>query len=254
MKNPQWPPLPGNARGLDVWNLGDGLLVLDDRAVDYEKLRAEAELEAALEAALNSGGTQMRMMSSSLLNGYGNPVYLTNMTAIASGTGSMTASFSIAGGTNFVPYDILTTTNLANPLSNWTWLGLGYTSNNYTFTSQPKDLAFYILAKPSKTMVVGWGENADLQTDVPFGMTNAIMVAGGYFEGLALLTDQTIRSWGDNLVTSQPTNLAGVTMIAGGFNHNLALFTNGSVKVWGNNFYGELNMPYPITNGAVISP
>ncbi|MEJ0091058.1 MAG: hypothetical protein WDM80_15110 [Limisphaerales bacterium] len=33
-----WPPLPGNIRGLDVWALGDGFFLLDDREVDYSDL------------------------------------------------------------------------------------------------------------------------------------------------------------------------------------------------------------------------
>ena len=30
-----WPPLPGNINNLPVWNLGDGVYLLDDRNVDY---------------------------------------------------------------------------------------------------------------------------------------------------------------------------------------------------------------------------
>ena len=249
MQNPSWPPLPSNFYTLSVWPLGDGTFVLDDRQVDYAAIQAEAKLEAA--AALNSGGSQMRMMMSSLSSyAYGNPVCLTNLVVT---TAPMTASFDIVGGTNNVPYDILMATNLLTPTGAWNWLGIGYTSNRYSFTSQPADRAFYRLAKPVRTMIVGWGEDAHYQTEIPVGITNAVMVAGGYFQGLALLSDGTLRSWGDNFYTSSPTNITGVAMIAGGWNHNLALQTNGVVTVWGYNFYGELNMPFPITNGVVIS-
>src|ERR1700685_715033 len=29
-KNPDWPPLPGNIRGVPIWPVGDGLYLLDD--------------------------------------------------------------------------------------------------------------------------------------------------------------------------------------------------------------------------------
>ena len=250
MQHPEWPLLPGNIFKLDVWPLGEGHFVLDDRKVDYAALEAAARLEEA--ASLNYA-PQMRMMSSSLASyAYGNPVYLTNL--VVTSSSGMTAAFDISGGTNNVPYDIQMTTNLLTP---WNWLGIGYTSNRYTFASQPADMAFYRLAKPSKTMVVAWGDDAHLQSDVPFGLTNAVMVAGGYPQSLALLNDGTTRSWGDNYFTSQPTNLPGVLMIACGWNHNVALFTNGTVKAWGFNgsvFGWQLTaVPPNLTNVVVIS-
>jgi hypothetical protein len=245
-----WPPLPGNVYQLPVWNLGDGIVLLDDRTVNYDELQAEADLLAAASPRMNMNMMAMNLASS---YAYGNRVYLTNMAAISSGYGNMTASFSIAGGTNFVPYDILMSTNVATPFASWNWLGIGYTSNRYSFSGQPADNAFYILAKPSQTMTVGWGEDAHTQSDVPFGLTNASMVAGSYFQGLALLADGTVKPWGDNYYTSRPTNLTGVAMVACGYNHNVALLTNGTVTVWGYNFYGELNMPGNITNAIVVS-
>jgi hypothetical protein len=246
-QNPFGPPLPGNPLKLDLWSLGDGFFVLDDRHVDYAALEAEWLAALAAEAAGNSHSPQMRMMSSSLLNGYGNPVYLANL--VATNTGTMTVAFDIAGGTNSVPYDIVMTTNLTTPMAAWTWLGMGYTSNRYAFTAQPTDAAFYRLARPSKTMVVAWGNNQSNQCDVPYGLTNAVMLSGNNHRTIALLSDGTLKSWGDD----SPTNLAGVSMIASGLNHDLALLTNGTVKVWGNNIFGELNAPFPITNGMVVS-
>jgi hypothetical protein len=38
MQNLQWPPLPGDIFGLDVWPLGEGVYVLDDRKFDYAAL------------------------------------------------------------------------------------------------------------------------------------------------------------------------------------------------------------------------
>ena len=249
MQHPEWPPLPGNFYGLDVWPLGEGHFVLDDRKVDYAALEAAARLEEA--ASLNYT-PQLRMMSSSLASyAYGNPVYLTNL--VVTSSSGLTAAFDIAGGTNNVPYDIQTTTNLLTP---WNWLGIGYTSNRYTFSSQPMDAAFYRLAKPSKTMTVGWGGNAYGQCDVWPGLTNVLQVAGGYSFSLALLNDGTVTAWGYNGTSASllvPTNLAGVSMIASGWNHNVALLTNGTVRVWGDNFWGQLNLPAGLTNAVVVS-
>ncbi len=256
-----WPPLPSNNLGLPVWPIGDSQFILDDRSVRYDELQAEAEWEAKLEAAasLNSGGTQMRMMSSSLSSyAYGNSVYLTNMTASLAYDGSMTANFSIGGGTNFVPYDILTSTNVAAPYATWNWLGIGYMSNSYTFYGQPKDLGFYILAKPSRTMTVGWGGNSYSQSDVPLGLTNALMVAGSFQHSTALLSDGHVVNWGNSYVYgTMPTNLAGGAMVAAGYNFCLVVFTNGTLGAWGdagaNSLYGVLNIPSGLSNCTVIS-
>src|ERR1051326_5635891 len=158
----QWPPLPVDVLGLPFWPLGDGLYVFDDRDVDYDALGALTELD---------GGGMNNMMSSSLNSAlaYANPVFLTNISVSLSGT-QAAASFSIAGGTNFVPYDILTTTDLAIPFPSWSWLGIGYTSNRYTFSNQPPNQACYILAKPSKTTIVPWGNDVVGQCEPPLGI------------------------------------------------------------------------------------
>lgn len=43
VQNPDWPPLPGDVLGLNVWPLGNGLFALDDRNVNYVELQAAAE-------------------------------------------------------------------------------------------------------------------------------------------------------------------------------------------------------------------
>jgi|GEM_PF-3415766 hypothetical protein len=252
-----WPPLPGNMWGLDAWPLGDGQFLLNDTNVDYDALAAAV---AASQPAA-SPMTRMSMMASSLSTAYayGNPVYLTNMAASFAGDGSITANFNIAGGTNFVPYDILTTTNLTTPVSQWNWIGIGYTSNNYTFYEQPASLGFYILAKPSKTMTVGIGDDTVGQCNVPYGLTNVIQVAAGRGQSLALKTDGTVVAWGENIYGqgSVPTNLFGVAMISAGYYHDVALLTNGTVTAWGFEDaalgYYLTNVPANLSNVTVIA-
>lgn len=251
-----WPPLPGNILGLAAWSLGNGVYLLNDTNVDYDELRAEREAAAAL-AAASAPRMRTSMMASSLSSSYAysNPVYLTNMAAIPSGSGNVTASLSITGGTNFVPYDILMSTNLAASVSDWTWLGIGYTSNNYAFYGQPADQAFYILAKPSKTMTVGFGDDVVSESDPPFALTNALRVVGGGGHSLALKNDGTVVAWGINNYgqATVPTNLVGIAMIAAGGAFSVALQTNSTIRAWGWNVFGECNVPSYLTNATVIS-
>jgi len=79
------------------------------------------------------------------------PVYLTNVVCALDITNGWTLSFDIAGGTNGVLYDIVSTTNLlGNGITNliWTWLDVGYTCNTYGYTNQPNAQAFYMLVLP----------------------------------------------------------------------------------------------------------
>jgi alpha-tubulin suppressor-like RCC1 family protein len=76
----------------------------------------------------------------------------------------------------------------------------------------------------------------------------------GCAHGLALKTDGTVRSWGDNSygqlgdaavgidsnVPVETYGLVNVKAISAGCNHNLALKENGSVWAWGDNEYGQI--------------
>jgi hypothetical protein len=268
------PPTPFDPfPDLPVYYLGFGnSYLLDDSTVDYVAIYNEREAERALRRleweagllsdeeywALEGGGATMMMRSSMSSFAYENPVYLSNLVASLGGSQPIMASFSIAGGTNNVPYDILRSTNAATAVSQWDWIGIGYTENRYTFSNQPPDQAFYLLAKPEKTMVVGWGNDVYGQSDVPSGISNAVMVAGGNDHSLALLNDGTVMAWGRNDYGQRdlPTNLAGVTMIAAGQYHNVGLLTNGHVIAWGWNAAGLYNLtdvPSDLTNATVIS-
>jgi hypothetical protein len=275
LQRTNYPPLPFNPfPGLPLYYLGyRNDFLVDDTSVDFEAIYKERESERVLrrlewEVGLLSNdeywaleGGRSAMMMSSLMSSYasGNAVYLFDMAAAGGDSQPMTASFNIAGGTNNVPYDILKSTNVADNLSQWSWLGIGYTSNRYTFSNQPLDQAFYILAKPQKTMVVGWGNDVVGQCAVPPGMTNAMMVAGGGGQSLALLNNGTVVAWGQNRYGqgSVPTNLTGVTMIASGWYHNVALLTNGVVTAWGLNAaslgWHLTEVPSNLANATVIS-
>lgn len=113
-----------------------------------------------------------------------------------------------------------------------------------------------------------WGDNTDgalggATTDftsadplpIP-GMSGVTAVAAGVDFGLALMSDGTVRSWGDNTFgqLGDGTNLdhtppapvlglTGVVAISAGTWHSVAVTSDGSVWAWGDNSAGQLGLP-----------
>ncbi len=94
------------------------------------------------------------------------------------------------------------------------------------------------LALKSDGRIVGWGTK-DEALNIPPLLTNAsaprvvAIAAGGYPQGqghsLAVLTNGTVISWGDNFYgeTNAPSGLSNVVAVAGGAYHSLALVSDG---------------------------
>jgi alpha-tubulin suppressor-like RCC1 family protein len=87
------------------------------------------------------------------------------------------------------------------------------------------------------------------------GITSAVGIAAGDAHACALLSDGTVKCWGDNAygqlgvdytaLESSATPLAvaglsGVVALAAGYDHTCALVSGGAVKCWGYNGYYEL--------------
>jgi alpha-tubulin suppressor-like RCC1 family protein len=85
------------------------------------------------------------------------------------------------------------------------------------------------------------------------GISNVTRIAAGDGFVLAILEDQTVKSWGSNSygqlgdgTTTQRLSpvavpgLTGVTQVSGGRGHSLALRSDGTVWAWGNNSYGQV--------------
>jgi alpha-tubulin suppressor-like RCC1 family protein len=85
------------------------------------------------------------------------------------------------------------------------------------------------------------------------GISNVTRIAAGDNFVLAILEDQTVKSWGKNDygqlgdgTTTQRFSpvavpgLTGVTQVSGGRGHSLALRSDGTVWAWGNNSYGQV--------------
>jgi alpha-tubulin suppressor-like RCC1 family protein len=120
-------------------------------------------------------------------------------------------------------------------------------------------------AAPSPTNVRTWGDNSGGQLGIgrgggfsdvrvlPRGLGTVKAVSGGGVYALALLTDGTVRAWGDNEfgqlgdgTTTRRTapvkvqGLTGVVAISAGTQTSLALLSNGTAVAWGDGQSGEL--------------
>jgi alpha-tubulin suppressor-like RCC1 family protein len=140
------------------------------------------------------------------------------------------------------------------------------------------------------TPIAAWGDDSSGQTDVPFGLSNVVAVAGGGSHSLALRPDGTVVAWGlnsygavtvppglsnvvaidgganysmalrgDGTVVSWgsgpgvPAGLNNVAAIAAGDSHSLALLANGTVTAWGSDTYGQTNVPPGLSNVVAVS-
>jgi alpha-tubulin suppressor-like RCC1 family protein len=87
------------------------------------------------------------------------------------------------------------------------------------------------------------------------GLTGAVALAAGYGHACALLSNGTLRCWGENLEgqlgngrtanpgTAQPVAVSGITgatAITTGAYHTCALLNTGTVRCWGRNHQGQL--------------
>ncbi len=106
------------------------------------------------------------------------------------------------------------------------------------------------LAQPVGT-IVGWGNNADLQLQVPPGLNGVVAIAAGSAHSLALKNDGTVVGWGFNLSgqATPPADLSGVTAIQAGVSYSLALKSDQTVVLWGD----QTDPPFAITNATAIA-
>lgn len=97
------------------------------------------------------------------------------------------------------------------------------------------------LALKSDGTVVAWGQNADGQCDVPFGIYKAVG-AGARFS-LAVRPEGSIAAWGDDDAGQVSEAPAGndYVAVAGGLHFAVALRDNGTVVAWGDDRYGQVS-------------
>jgi len=131
----------------------------------------------------------------------------------------------------------------------------------------------FTLALLADGSVKAWGLNGSGQlgnggyttSPTPVTVTSlggtATALAAGAYHAVALLSDGTLRSWGNNnsgqlgtgntVGSATPVTVSSlggvVTTIAAGDSHTLALLADGTLKSWGDNSVGQLG------NGTTIS-
>ena len=101
---------------------------------------------------------------------------------------------------------------------------------------------------------MGDGTNNDSNTPVQVdGISNVIAIAGGYWHTVALESDGTVWTWGNNTYGQlgdgtntdrntpvQVDGISNVIAIACGYWHTIALKSRRNGLGMGNNFYGQL--------------
>jgi alpha-tubulin suppressor-like RCC1 family protein len=134
------------------------------------------------------------------------------------------------------------------------------------------------LALKSDGKVWAWGKNESNQlgngtpddlnptpTEV-LDLTDIIAISAGYNHSMALKSDGTVWTWGDNdygqlgdnstngsSVPLQVPNLTNVIVIASGSYHSMALKSDGTVWVWGSYFEKAPSMVSSLTDIIAIS-
>ena len=149
-----WPPLPGNARQVPVWNLGDGVYLLADLNVDYS-LPVSVRLAGGGMAAMDdSGGPVPGYGGGGSTNGYEysftRPVYSTkDLWLEITGKTNTTAYLTIQEPWNVTNgvYDLFYTTNLSSPQT-WSWVLRSFAGlTNLTVNNAVDPQGFYRLGQ-----------------------------------------------------------------------------------------------------------
>lgn len=96
-----------------------------------------------------TGPGYLTLVSSNSGCGNNSNVWITNTTATV-GTNGVNLTFTIAGGSNGLPYDVFATPALTQPITNgiWTWMGQGYQCCTYTIPGLTNGAVFLILGTP----------------------------------------------------------------------------------------------------------
>ncbi len=98
----------------------------------------------------------------------------------------------------------------------------------------------HVLALTSAGAVVAWGDNSKGQCTLPPGATsNVTAIVAGYLYSLALRNDGTIVAWGDNTYNqiSVPPGLTTVRSIHTDDRASTAVLTDNTIRMWGDSAY-----------------
>jgi hypothetical protein len=105
--------------------------------------------------------------------------------------------------------------------------------------------------------VVGWGKNDLGQIAIPVGLANVVAIAASAYNSFALKDDGSVVAWGadfPNLKNGVPDpKITKIKALAAGDAHVLAITTDDKVIGWGDNSFGQLNIPFDLTNVKAVA-
>ena len=115
--------------------------------------------------------------------------------------------------------------------------------------------AGFLNVQLKSSLVQGWGENGQVQSSVPAGLSNVVAVAAGYDHSLALKSDGTVVGWGENRFNqiAIPADLNNVVAIAAAGYRSLALKSDGTVAAWGSDCTGGTTIPTGLNKVVAIA-
>jgi hypothetical protein len=114
---------------------------------DIAQAPSEPAYTPTFEAVTGPG--YLTLVSSNSGCGNNSNVWITNVMATV-GTNGVNLTFTIAGGSNGLPYDVFATPALTQPITNgiWTWMGQGYQCCTYTIPGLTNGAVFLLLGTP----------------------------------------------------------------------------------------------------------
>ena len=114
---------------------------------NIQQAPSEPETTPTFQAITGPG--YLTLVSSNSGCGNNSNVWITNTTATV-GTNGVNLTFTIAGGSNGLPYDVFATPALTQPITNgiWTWMGQGYQCCTYTIPGLTNGAVFLLLGTP----------------------------------------------------------------------------------------------------------
>jgi len=122
LQHPNWPPMPGDMRGLPAWKMnGSGVYLMDDLGYDYNppKVKAKSEAVETESATAMTLSVPLRVVAGGILNPNNLPMLvITNL-----GAGQL--SLTVTNPTAPENYEVITTPNLLTPIGQWMMIAVG---------------------------------------------------------------------------------------------------------------------------------
>jgi alpha-tubulin suppressor-like RCC1 family protein len=100
---------------------------------------------------------------------------------------------------------------------------------------------FAISEAHAQSKVAGFGEISFRHVEA----NGFVKISATGWSNLAIRGDGKVAAWGDSLygVCNLPPGLSDITVVAGGEHHALALKSDGTVYAWGKSEEGQTNVP-----------